>query len=218
MKQHTWALISDIHGNLKALEEALECARQEGADRLAFLGDALGGPDDEACCRLLMRSDLAVFGNRELRVRLSLSEDARRWMRSLPATAVIGEVLLCHSSPTSVFPSHIRAEEAIAYRRGHSYWKQFPYISGRASVIDAADALAELGLSAVFFAHTHRQDAWRVSDGVPNRLREREFTLGGGGITLVGLGSVGEAPDGGIEFGIYDAGNKQVRLMSIAGG
>ncbi len=72
-----WALFADVHGNLRALERALTYARREGARRIAFLGDALGGLEtDEACCRVLMReSERAVFGNREVRTRLAFPED-----------------------------------------------------------------------------------------------------------------------------------------------
>jgi predicted phosphodiesterase len=44
------ALIADIHGNLLALEAALEDIRRYGADQLVVLGDiVVGGPDSAAC-------------------------------------------------------------------------------------------------------------------------------------------------------------------------
>src|ERR671932_180148 len=97
-----WALLSDVHGNLPALRRTLEQARAEGATRVAFLGDALGGSGDESCCRLLMsEAEVSVFGNREMRLKLDLPGDVERWVRSLPATRVLDKYMLCHSSPAS---------------------------------------------------------------------------------------------------------------------
>ena len=211
-----WALLSDVHGNLAALERALGHARSEGAGRVAFLGDALGGPEDEACCRLLMReAELAVFGNREVRVRLSLPEDVEAWARALPTTARLGELLLCHSSPASLFPPDITAGEAVAYRRGKGYFDLFPYVSGRASVLAAAVALPE-GVSALAHGHTHRQGLWRVANGELVRVREREAELGEGAL-VVGLGSVGEGEKGRIEYALYSPARRAVRLVSLPG-
>ena len=42
-----WGLVSDVHGNLTALEEALDVLHGLGATRLAFLGDYLGRGDSD---------------------------------------------------------------------------------------------------------------------------------------------------------------------------
>ena len=43
-----WGLISDVHGNYPALEEALRALGAAGARRLAFLGDYLGRGDSSS--------------------------------------------------------------------------------------------------------------------------------------------------------------------------
>jgi len=44
-----WALLSDIHGNLEALDAILRDAEDRGADRIAVLGDSIDyGPDPRA--------------------------------------------------------------------------------------------------------------------------------------------------------------------------
>lgn len=234
----TWALVSDVHGNLSALERALEHARSEGATKVAFLGDALGGSEDEACCRVLMReASVSIFGNRDIRVRLAVSGDAAGWLRSLPATRTLGNVLLCHSSPASAFPLDIRAEEALAFRRGHNYWSLFPYVSGRAPALIAARVLVAQGLSAAFHGHTHRQTIWRVTEGgaSPERLRQREVTVSEPAlptgemrsgapvpdhrhIIVMGVGSVGKGERDRVEYGLYTPSSGAVRLVSVDGG
>ena len=220
-----WALISDVHGNLRALERALAFARGEGARSVAFLGDALGGVGtDEACCRVLMREcDRAVFGNREVRVRLTFPEDVQRWIRSLPATAQIGDVLLCHSSPASRYPHDITAGDALEFRRGLSYFGLFPYVSGKAS---ALAALPDPVHRAVVHGHTHLQAVWRVENGVANggreakpehgQLRDSVVDLKCGTIVL-GLGSVGKGHEGRVEFGLYSPAERNIRLVSLPG-
>lgn len=225
-----WALISDVHGNLRALERALAYAREEGARSVAFLGDALGGVEtDEACCRVLMREcDRAVFGNREVRVRLAFPEDVRRWIRSLPATAQIGDVLLCHSSPTSRYPHDITASDALSFRRGLSYFDLFPYVS-RGTAVPAATAAPGPARRAVVHGHTHLQAVWRVPSGatepVPEVKPESDKSCPwevkmelDGETTVVGLGSVGKGKNGRVEFGLYYPADRRIHLVSLPSG
>lgn len=64
------AVISDIHGNLDALECVLETADQLSADRVACLGDIVGyGPQPAECIRLIQEQAHAVVaGNHDLAV------------------------------------------------------------------------------------------------------------------------------------------------------
>ena len=61
------ALISDIHGNLPALEAALEDIRIEGADQIVFLGDAATmGPHPRETLDLLRALDcVCIMGNHD---------------------------------------------------------------------------------------------------------------------------------------------------------
>ena len=59
------ALISDIHGNLPALEAALSDAKRRGAGRIICCGDMTGyGPFPDEVCRFLEKSRIpAIIGN-----------------------------------------------------------------------------------------------------------------------------------------------------------
>jgi|GEM_PF-2950580 len=223
-----WALFADVHGNLRALERALTYARREGARRVAFLGDALGGLEtDEACCRVLMReSERAVFGNREVRTRLAFPEDVQRWIRALPATSRLEDALLCHSSPASRYPCDITADDALEFRRGQRYFDLFPYVSSKAAALAASAALPDPALRAVVHGHTHRQTVWRVAGGVSNPVRGAPLVCGerrdwdvplGADTTVVGLGSVEEGTDGRVECGLYHPAERRIRLVSLPG-
>ncbi len=61
------AIISDIHGNLEALEAVLEDIRQQGITQITCLGDIIGyGPNPRECIDLVMKNcQLTILGNHD---------------------------------------------------------------------------------------------------------------------------------------------------------
>jgi len=125
------AVISDIHGNLLALEAVLEDIAREGADVTVNLGDILSGPLEPArTADRLMALDLpTISGNHERQVltdpddrinatdaftRSALEERHFEWIASLPNVLRLSdEVFLCHGTPASdcqCFLDHITPE------------------------------------------------------------------------------------------------------------
>jgi len=114
------AVLSDIHGNLAALEAVMEDVRRSSADLVVNLGDCLSGPLQPAeTADLLMSLGLpTIAGNHERQLlthgpeRMGgsdayaasvLTADHWTWLRDLPATMNLldGEILLCHGTPDS---------------------------------------------------------------------------------------------------------------------
>jgi putative phosphoesterase len=113
------AVVSDIHGNLPALEAVVEDFKRAGVDRVVNLGDSLSGPLlPLETARYLMATDwLHLAGNHERQVltlppeqtglsdayaRSQLGEPELEWMRAQrPVHRLNAEVLLCHGSPES---------------------------------------------------------------------------------------------------------------------
>ncbi|MBI2755471.1 MAG: metallophosphoesterase family protein [Chloroflexi bacterium] len=92
-----WGLVSDVHGNLARLEEALATLRQRGATHLAFLGDYLGKGNPDACVRLIRGvADAAVVGNRDLDWQDRVALESKAWVLSLPRLVQAGPLLLTH--------------------------------------------------------------------------------------------------------------------------
>lgn len=62
-----WAILSDIHGNLEALEAVLSDAAAAGAEKIAVLGDVIDyGPDPVACLeRVSAVAEVWLAGNHE---------------------------------------------------------------------------------------------------------------------------------------------------------
>jgi predicted phosphodiesterase len=114
-----WAILSDIHGNLPALEAVLRAIAAEGIEHIAQLGDALSGPlwPAETAERLMALDWPAIAGNHERQVltlppdRMGptdrhaaerLDEAQRAWMQGLPATRWLDEdIFCCHGTPAS---------------------------------------------------------------------------------------------------------------------
>lgn len=113
------AAISDIHGNLPALEAVLADIARRGADVIVNLGDLLSGPlQPRETAERLMALDLpTVAGNHERQVlthaparmgaadrhaNARITPAQRAWLAVLPATLRLGDdVLLVHGTPTS---------------------------------------------------------------------------------------------------------------------
>jgi predicted phosphodiesterase len=111
------ALVSDIHGNLPALEAVAADIRRRGVDQVLCLGDNLSGPlMPLETAQWLMASGWPVLaGNHERQIlewtpeaggasdgfaRAALGSAELAWVRSLrPTWAWAPEVLLCHGTP-----------------------------------------------------------------------------------------------------------------------
>lgn len=113
------AAISDIHGNLAALDAVLDDIARRGVDRVVNLGDILSGPlDPPGTADRLIALDLPTIRGNHERQLLTLERAAmgasdayaaplltaghRAWLAALPATLRLGpDILLCHGTPGS---------------------------------------------------------------------------------------------------------------------
>lgn len=113
------AALSDIHGNLFALEAVLEDIRRRGADITVNLGDILSGPllPAETADRLMALELPTIRGNHERQVlsrdpwRMGASDrhafdtltaSHRAWMAQLPTVLQpVEHVFMCHATPHS---------------------------------------------------------------------------------------------------------------------
>lgn len=116
------ALLSDVHGNLEALNACLRHASESGARRYAFLGDLVGyGADPQAVVDIVARyavgGAIVVKGNHDEAIekktprymnesvaavidwtRETLSGDARAFLSSLPLCVREDEMCFVHAS------------------------------------------------------------------------------------------------------------------------
>jgi diadenosine tetraphosphatase ApaH/serine/threonine PP2A family protein phosphatase len=115
------AVLSDIHGNLHALEAVLASVDRDAPDEIWCLGDLVGyGPRPNRCCALVAeRADVCLIGNHDLAVlgRIDLDvfapdaaesarwtaevlePESRAYLESLGSTAARPGAALFHASP-----------------------------------------------------------------------------------------------------------------------
>ncbi len=140
-----YAVFSDIHANLEALEAVLakidEIAQQEPIDEIWFLGDLVGyGPNPNECIeKLRERTDVIIAGNHDWAAvgkisledfsqaaRISaewtarqLTEEHREFLANLPEQLEFGECTLVHGSPYGplweYLTSEVLAERSFQY-------------------------------------------------------------------------------------------------------
>jgi predicted phosphodiesterase len=114
-----WAVVSDIHGNLPALQAVWAEIEAAGVEGVINLGDILSGPlwPSETAAFLMARPGPTIAGNHERQLLDQRSEQGasdafaaaaltpaqRAWVAALPAQGALGEgaVRLFHGTPLS---------------------------------------------------------------------------------------------------------------------
>jgi len=128
------AALSDIHGNLAALDAVLADLKLRGADMIVNLGDILSGPilprtTAERLMELdlptiqgnherqILHDDLATMGASDRFAAEAITTAQRTWLGALPATRwATDEVFMCHATPQNdvdCFLENIRGGELI---------------------------------------------------------------------------------------------------------
>lgn len=161
------AAISDIHGNLAALEAVLADIRDRGVDLIVNLGDILSGPlQPSETADLLMPLGLpTISGNHERQLLTfnpdemrpadrfaasMLRADQREWLALLPETLRIDDVLLVHGSPNSDLECFLETVTEDGIRQA-----SLEEVEKRVGSVDAALMLC---------GHTHVQRAVSLLD------------------------------------------------------
>lgn len=163
------AAISDIHGNLGALEAVLADIGRSGVDLIVNLGDIFSGPLFPAECanRLIPLGIPTVRGNHERQL-LTLQEDQMgesdrytancldpghiSWMAQLPESLWIqDDVLLVHGTPSSDVAYFAETVEASGVRP--------------ATHAEIRDRAGKTSAALILHGHTHIPRIFKLADG-----------------------------------------------------
>ena len=207
------AVISDIHGNLEALESVLADARDQGIDSLICLGDVVGyGADPNECVEAVREiAKVTVLGNHDAAsLDLSLSENfndvarqAIQWtneqmtednlefLRGLQYEHVEDGVRYVHASPDDPPAWHYILTEQEA-------WNAF-------------EACEE---ATCFVGHSHVPLRVFLRGGRLEVVEDAVVQVSGDDRALLNVGSVGQPRDGDwrASYGLWDP--KTSRLIS----
>ncbi len=207
-------VISDIHGNLEALNKVLEYIdKLDEEKRVVCLGDIVGyGPDPIECFKIVESlTDKICLGNHEDSILdtdydYQITRHARaaiRWTRG-----ILGEEI---KEAIKKFPLKI-AEDNVLYRHASPNdpmaWK---YISNAGN---AYSSLIEMEHSLCFVGHSHVPGIYSYSKLQGNTNKS---TLSKDDKTIVNVGSIGQPRDGSpmLSFAVFDDENWDVEIIRL---
>ena len=213
-----YAIISDIHGNVEALQAVLGDIKTRSVDTIVCLGDIVGYyPDPEQCVSLVREhADFCVAGNHDYAAinridiqtftyyalvamewtRSNISEDAKKFLASLPLTIERDGLYFTHASPSNsqdwiyVFPD---SEEAV---------------------FEAFNSLVHW---LNFIGHTHWPSIMIQEDDKIILNSEHRIALNAKNYYLVNVGSVGQPRDFDSRscYAIYDSDSRDLSLVRV---
>jgi len=215
-----YLIITDIHGNVHALEAVLADASTVGYDAVLCLGDLVGyGADPSACIqRVIALAPVAIIRGNHDKVcagldspalfndlarrsiewtQKALSADEMKYLAELPKgpKLVTDEIEICHGTP---------------FDEDHYVF----------DASDAAQAIDSASAPWCFFGHTHLPAIYTTGDDPATTgkdLDEDELLLPKSGPALVNVGSVGQPRDGDSRaaYGFVDTTRRTIRLRRV---
>ena len=211
-----YAILSDIHGNLEALESVLAHAKENGCEKYICGGDVVGYNANPSECLAVVRKMKmpCVMGNHDeyvgrdmdlssfnpvaaeavLWTRGQLSDEERKWLCDLRYIRLVDSFSVVHATMD-----------------GPRYWG---YVQGKH---DAAASFTYQTTPVCFHGHTHVPVVF-VDDGVD--IEHGTFTnlkLEPGNRYFINVGSVGQPRDGDprASYCVYNSDEESVELFRL---
>ncbi len=207
-------VISDIHGNLEALNKVLEYIdKLEGEMRVVCLGDIVGyGPNPAECFEIVESlTDKICLGNHEDSVLDTnydyyinyYAREAIRWTRGVLSNEVKETI---NQLPLQIEEDNVLYTHASPDNPG--YWK---YIH---NARNAYSSLIEMKQSLCFVGHSHIPGiySYRTLQKSSNKA-----TLPKDDKTIVNIGRIGQPRDGSpmLSFAVFDDDNWSVEIIRL---
>jgi predicted phosphodiesterase len=192
-----YAVISDIHGNLEALEAVLEDV-PDGVEEIYCLGDVIGyGASPNECCESVRSHEMPVIsGNHDLAV-TDLSTDLA-WFNPVAAAAIQwtrDQLTPDNAEFLRTRPRMLQSEETL-FVHGSVRDPDEYILNGAVARENLAVLTADYpNVQVCFFGHTHVKTVVPSPDG-PSSGSHDTLDLSSGGPYLVNPGSVGQPRDG----------------------
>ncbi|RMF68269.1 MAG: metallophosphoesterase [Calditrichaeota bacterium] len=212
-----YAIISDIHGNLEALDSVLAEIDKRGADTIVCLGDIVGyGPNPNECVETVKsRAEITLAGNHDYaplgKLDLSyfnpwarraiewtaehLTEDSISFLQNLPLRAELDGFTIVHSTPLEP--------------------DQWNYIT---TIGEAVSNFAEFDSQICFIGHSHVPTVIAVDEKQDFRvLKDNPLEIRDQLRYIINVGSVGQPRDFNprAAFGLYDNEEKRFELVRV---
>jgi diadenosine tetraphosphatase ApaH/serine/threonine PP2A family protein phosphatase len=191
-----YGIISDVHGNLEALNACLEALHGANIQRMVCLGDIVGyGAQPDECCDLVRSvCDVTVLGNHDamlcglldigscheaaqeaIRYCVDhLSVDNTEWLKELAYREDEDEITFCHGSPLDV--------------------EEFDYVFTLRAGAELNETYSKLSKLS-FVGHSHLTVSYLVTARMALQLCAPRFQIHDGVKYVFNVGSVGQPRD-----------------------
>ncbi len=212
-----YAIISDIHSNLEALQAVLKDARDQGARRIYCLGDIVGyGANPNECIEELEKYKVqCVAGNHDWAVAGKLNyehfTDEGRAAIDWTKTAL----KISHLEYLKNLNLSMQNDDMNMVHANLHYPDQFIYLKDSTQ---AQDTFYLMDKKVCFIGHTHVPQTLVFQDGMITISKLTEITLLRENKYIVNVGSVGQPRDGNpfASYCLYDPDLERIQIKRIA--
>lgn len=213
------AILSDIHGNLTALEAVLSRLADQDIDRYLCLGDIVGyGPKPNECCEIIRGLDgIILRGNHDV---AAVQPGAERWFTPAATASILWtrEQLTPANREFLLGLEPRREVDGAHLCHGALFDPEF-YTT---TVQDAAQSFERMTEPICFFGHTHYAEWFALKS--PEALPTQHPMVDGGVLQvapdrkyMLNPGSVGQPRDGNsmAAFAVWDADAATIAIHRI---
>ena len=215
-----YAILSDIHSNLEALNAVLQEVDSQKVDAIISTGDVVGyNANPNECIEILReRSVRSLMGNHDIRACgmkeandfNPIARDAILWTRDVLSNENLN---FLKSQPKTLF---LDEKKAIAI---HGSFESYDsYILSPLNAMENFSIMEDSHHPPLcFFGHTHVKIAYRYLNGKVTTYRDDELSVSGSERYLINPGSVGQPRDldPNASFLIYNTTKKSIRFFKI---
>jgi diadenosine tetraphosphatase ApaH/serine/threonine PP2A family protein phosphatase len=189
------AFISDIHGNLEALENVLRDIEKEGAEKIHFLGDVVGyGCEPNECIRLLAaHCDIKLLGNHDY---AAMGLESVENFNQLAQVSMSWTLQKITRKAVSTLADFDMETDFLDYHLVHASPAepdQWHYILTTAHATPQFEAFSQ---SICFVAHSHIPAIFvRDSEGAVSKITKDSMECAPDRRYIINIGSVGQPRD-----------------------
>lgn len=213
-----YAIISDIHGNLAALEKVFQRIDEKECDRIVCLGDIVGyGPFPNECCDIIQqRADICIIGNHD---DAAIGRTSTEYFNKFAKSAIVwttDELTSKNKEFLNSLPSYIEENNLFFVHAAPIEPLKWNYIL---TLYDAEDNFHAFEQKACFIGHSHKPVLYTYEDGeFPSTEPEPQTTLMDGFRYIVNVGSVGQPRDYNPHacFGVYNTESNVFQFERVA--
>ena len=213
-----YGILGDVHGNLEALDVAVQGLDRRGVDRYLQMGDIVGYGADPAPCIKLIRDleatvvagnhDWAVIGKLDTSFFNVYAREAVEWTRShltRDDLQFLESLVLVEEPDPEVTLVHATLDQPEVFDYIQTYY-------------DAHRSLAALRTTVCFMGHSHVPMAFLQSEAGIVHTNDEEISLQGYDKALINVGSVGQPRDENPKtaYAIYDTEERTYTLYRDA--